>query len=352
MKILITGMNKAQCNENFYLQQQLKVIPSHVSLLACLRDMGHDVEQRMVKIGEDLSKYDKVICYLASPKQAIQLGVYNGLWAIHNTNKDKLIFAFDDWQIKMIMNGFRYCVENDSLFTDFIITQSKLLDKSISKESIEPFKSSLIEAAKFILDKKCKVLISAFSGGNLELLFEDISYDKKYLYSYNPNPYHINRQPKITLFQEPKRKEFNYAGLVQSVTKTWFNKLKIQDLSWPLKKYGSRSDGQDRLLEEDMVTLFSQQWGIVMSGYKHAGSGWWRARPLQVADAGSILIGDPKEMMLYYKDERLASIKPIDLVNMTEDELKSFAKAQRDALYANHPLDKEIQKSELMKVLK
>ena len=58
MKILVTGMNKNQVTENFYLRQQLKVVPSHYSLLRCLRDMGHEVEQRIVKVGEDLSEYD------------------------------------------------------------------------------------------------------------------------------------------------------------------------------------------------------------------------------------------------------------------------------------------------------
>ena len=65
MKILVTGMNKNQVTENFYLRQQLKVVPSHYSLLRCLRDMGHEVEQRIVKVGEDLSEYDRVICFLA-----------------------------------------------------------------------------------------------------------------------------------------------------------------------------------------------------------------------------------------------------------------------------------------------
>ena len=46
-KILITGMNKNQCTEDFYLRQQLQVVPSHYSLLRCLRDMNYEVEQRV-----------------------------------------------------------------------------------------------------------------------------------------------------------------------------------------------------------------------------------------------------------------------------------------------------------------
>ena len=132
MKILVTGMNKNQVTESFYLNQQLKVVPSHYSLLRCLRSMGHEVEQRYVKIGEDLSDYDRVICFLASPRQALQLAFYNGLWAIHATPKDRLILAFDDWQTEGIFKGILSCTDKDSLLKDFTISQNSV-DPTISK---------------------------------------------------------------------------------------------------------------------------------------------------------------------------------------------------------------------------
>ena len=89
-----------------------------------------------------------------------------------------------------------------------------------------------------------------------------------------------------------------------------------------------------------------------MPGYFHAGSGWWRARPCQTADAGSILIGEPKEMILYYKDAQLANLRAIDLVCKSDRELEEIANAQREALYRNHPLDKAVQQAELSEVLK
>ena len=89
-----------------------------------------------------------------------------------------------------------------------------------------------------------------------------------------------------------------------------------------------------------------------MPGYFHAGSGWWRARPLQVADAGSILIGEPKEMMLYYGDEGLANIRAADIVEMSDRMLDQIACDQKAALYKMHPLNKDIQKSEIEACLK
>ena len=63
MNVLITGMNKNQCTRDFFLSQQLKVVPSHYSLIRCLEDMGHIVTQRPVVIGESLDEYDEVIVF-------------------------------------------------------------------------------------------------------------------------------------------------------------------------------------------------------------------------------------------------------------------------------------------------
>lgn len=340
MKILITGMNKQQCTENFYLQSQLKVIPSHISLLACLRDMGHSVEQRAVTIGEELNEFDKVIVYIHNPSGFAGF-VYNALWAVYK--RPDAILAFDDWQTDSIYKGLLALQDPEKLFRKYVKEGHNNIP-----DDVESYSEELVEALNIIDSKNNKMLISAFSGGDLDLLLD---YPQELLYSYNPNPYHINRQPTFSIFAEPKERVFNFAGLMQDKTKKWLKAQGVENTGWPLKMYGSRKDGQDRVTEDEMVTIYSQQWGILMPGYFHAGSGWWRARPLQVADAGSILIGDKKEMMLYYNDEELANIKASDLVNKTDAQLEELAKAQRDALYACHPLDKSVQQQELERVL-
>jgi hypothetical protein len=88
-----------------------------------------------------------------------------------------------------------------------------------------------------------------------------------------------------------------------------------------------------------------------MPGYFHSGSGWWRARPLQVADAGSILVGDPKELMVYYQDSELASMKASDIEQMDLDQLTQFAAAQKQALYYTHPLDQSRTREEISEIL-
>ena len=341
MKILITGMNKNQCTFDFYLSQQLQVVQSHYSLIRCLRDMGHEVDQRHVEIGEELDDYDEVIVFIHNPSGFAGF-VYNALWAIHK--KPNCILAFDDWQTDSIYKGLLDLQNIEKLFRPYVKDSHKNVPNNI-----ESYTDVLLGALQKIDSKTNKMLISAFAGGDSGLVIE---YPSELLYTYNPNPYHLNRQPEVSsLFPEPKQKVFNFAGLVQDKTKKWLKSQEINNTNWELKLYGSRKDGQDRVTEDQMVNIYSQQWGILMAGYFHAGSGWWRARPLQVADAGSILIGDPKEMMLYYQDEKLANIRAIDLINLSDSELEALALAQRNALYQHHPLDKTVQQKELNKCL-
>lgn len=337
MNILITGMNKLQCTRDFYLEQQLKVIPSHYSLIRCLEDMGHTVTQRHVEIGETLDEFDEVIVFIHNPSGFAGY-VYNALWAISQV--PNCILAFDDWQTDSIYSGLVALKDPAKLFRQYVKDSHKFVPADVEK-----YERTFLESIDKVESKTNRMLISAFSGGDLSLL---IDYPKELLFPYNPNPYHLNRQPEVNpLFPEPRERVFNFAGLVQDKTKKWLKAQGVDKHSWPLKQYGSRKDGQDRVTEDVMVTIYSQQWGILMPGYFHAGSGWWRARPLQVADAGSILIGEPKEMMLYYNDQRLANIQAKDIVDLSDSELEQLAKDQRDALYQSHPLDKDIQKAEL-----
>ena len=338
MKILITGMNKQQCTENFYKTSQLKVMPSHLSLIACLRDMGHTVEQRIVTIGEDLSEYDRIICYIHNPSGFAGF-VYNGLWLI-NEYPD-CILAFDDWQTDSIYKGLTALEDPEKLFRPYVKDGHKHVP-----DNIEDYQKQLLSGIEIVKSKKNKMLISAFAGGNLNLL---IDYPKELMFSFNPNPYHINLSSNFNSLFEEKQKVFNFAGLIQDKTKKWLKAQNIGD--WPLKKYGSRKDGQDRVIEPEMVNIYGQQWGILMPGYFHAGSGWWRARPLQVADSGSILIGDWKEMVLYYDDDDLASLKASDVIIMSDKQLEDVAAAQKEAIYTTHPLDKSVTQEELGRVL-
>ena len=159
-----------------------------------------------------------------------------------------------------------------------------------------------------------------------------------------------------------KERRFNFASLVQSKTKKWLKKQGFVPnskndecgsiLEWPVDMYGSKADTQKRLTEDAMVRTIWRDWGCLMPGYEHAGSGWWRARGAQSAHAGSILISDEKELRVYYgNDYPYYELKAEDLTSLTDSELTLIAEAQTNAFFKIHPLNKETQKKELQAVL-
>lgn len=389
MKILLTGFNANQSTRKFYLRQQLKVVPAHYSLYNCLVAMGYEVDQRAVVIGEDLSAYDEVIVYIAGPRQLVATRVFNGLWAI--SQRPNCILAVDDWQAPDLFKGIEKCQKWEELSAQFILDVNKTTLEEVSKH-----KDAYLRAVRTVASRKNRMLVCAFDTKHLRdpegfgphLLFDAVKYPRDRIFTFNPNPYHRNRKPgdfghegtEDPFFKQlmpiveipvagnamsPHRKErrFNFASLVQSKTQKWLKKQgytgnpkndeegTIGD--WPVDLYGSKAETQKRLTEDQMCATFQRDWGCLMPGYEHAGSGWWRARPLQAADAGCILIGEPKEMQVYYgKGHPVALLQAKDLIGASDAELAELAQWQRDALYATHPLDKAVQRAELEAVLK
>jgi hypothetical protein len=362
-KILINGLNKNQCVRDFWRKQELKVVPSHYALAHALEDMGFEVDQRPVVIGEDLSQYDEVITYIHSPKAFCQF-LWSGLWAVYA--RQDAIFAFDDWQTDQIMYSIKsyhdYFVAGDldKAFKDYYFD---LWQGKESKEEVAKYAAQYKEACELILERKNRLLISAFAGGDLSLL--KLNW-KGEVFTFNPNPYHFNRTPennygveKVATFDDffgvdeedaGKKREWNFASLVQKKTRKWVESQGVK--SWPITYYGSKRNEEkcERLTEDQMCKKFNAQWGVLMPGYFHSGSGWWRARPLQVADAGSILVGDKRELMVYYKDAALIQ-SASTIESLTDSQLTKLAQWQREAIYSVHPLDKAVTRSELTAAL-
>lgn len=358
-KILITGMNTLQTKRDHYLKQQLQVVPSHNSLIACLEDMGWEVDQRAVELGEDISHYDEVIVYIHSPAGFCQR-LWHGLYAI--SARSDCIISFDDWQFDSIYNNiikYGEALEDknyDSAFRDYLLNMN---NGDETREELEKWVPAYLEAIKILKNRNNRMLISAFDGGDLSRL--NLDWDVSKVVRYNPNPYHINRTPDNNFYREGelsfpsgKRKEWNFASLVQGKTRKWLDKQNKDSWQWPIHYYGA-ARGQyksPRLKEGDMCAEFLSQWGILMPGYFHTdgdqiASGWWRARYLQVADVRSILVGEPSELMVIYNNKDAASIKASDVENMSDKELMDFAKLQRSCMYDTHPLDKKIQRDEI-----
>lgn len=353
-------MNRNQCTFDYWRGQELQVVPSHYSLIRCLRDMGWEVEQREVELGEDISGYDEVIFFVHNA-QGFAHCLYTGLYAI--SKRPDAILAFDDWQVRDIFHALERLQEFDAEDREDRIIKQYIMDiqtKKRSKEELQKYRADFIAGTRVVTERKNRLLISAFEGGDISLLRLDWPLHRTF--TYNPNPYHYNRTPDNDFgstdplfsmswsrldFTEKKR-EWNFASLLHDKTKTW---LKRQNPQWPVEMFGQRK-GENRtarVTEDAMCLKYHEQWGCLMPGYAHAGSGWWRARPLQVADAGSVLVCDDKEGAVF--GEAYVGVRVSDVEQMDAEQLAHLAARQKECLYDNHPIDRAHQRDQIRSVL-
>ena len=353
MKILVTGMNNLQCVENYYLRQELNVVPTQYALLAALRDMGHIVEQRYVTIGEDLKEYDKVICFIHNPAGFAGF-VYNGLWAIHV--RPDCILSIDDWQADSIFAGVT-TLTPDTLFRPYIKEHHTNIP-----DNIEAYSSQLLNGIDIVKNMQNKMLIAGFLGGDISLMLPQ--YPKELLMTYHLNPYHLNRKPEnnftgyddefymddSVISSDKKKMEWTFVSLMQSKTRKY---LKSLDMSgkWEINYFGAaRGEFKStRLKEPEMCGAYQKNWGCLVPKYYHAGSGFWRPRVFQVADANSILMAHYDEGKLYSDAHVSYNVK--DIENMDLSQLINVAKLQKEGLYDSQPLDKSITRKQLKAAL-
>lgn len=358
MKILITGFNNEQVHRDYFLRKEIKVLLNHYSLIRCLEDMGHTVEQRPVNIGEDLSVYDEVILYIHSIQGFCQRS-FDGLWVLQA--RPDCIVAFDDWQVidifRTIKNYRDDLLEDENrAFRQYLFD---LYQGTTSKEKIVSMKNQFIDACDVALAKKNRLLMGVFKGGDLDLF--GLEWPKDRVFTYNPNAYNLNRRPENNyglgggffadevVRPENKKEEWIFASLVQLKTRKWIQDLKIE--KWPIQYYGQRRGElkDKRVTEPEMCKVYNETWGCLMPAYYHAGSGWWRGRVQQVADVRSIMVCDDREGRVY--GEAYVGVRPEDVENMDVSQRAALAQAQHDCLYDNHPLDKEEQKRDIQAIL-
>lgn len=351
MKILISGMNSLQTTENFYLRQQLNVVPTQYALLAALRDMGHTVDQRPVVIGESLDEYDKVIVFIHNPSGFAGY-VYNALWAIHR--RPDCILSLDDWQGDSIFDGVTKLTK-ESLFRAHVKDSHVLIP-----DDVEKYQPQFFEALDVIKAMKNKMLIAGFLGGDISLMLPQ--YPKELFRTYHLNPYHLNRTPENNFGEtgplfgdssiEPseKKKGWVFASLVQGRTRKYLKSLNLSG-DWDVNFYGAaRGEFKSpRLKEPQMCAEYQKYWGCIVPKYYHSGSGFWRPRVFQVADANSILVVDDSEGKLY--SEAHTGCSPKDVEQMDLSQLIDLAKRQKEGLYDSQPLDKAITRRQLAEAL-
>jgi hypothetical protein len=255
--------------------------------------------------------------------------MYGALWTI--SQRSDVLLAIEDWQSPKNINTWSRDVDKTlaSITNDYYVN-NVVYEKKLDPDWLPAFK----DAMETIVSGERPITLPAHLGGDYKMLFPE--WNENQIHSWYAPAFTLHRNAGVSLFDEPKQKVFNFAGLIQSETEKWFNRV-TENATWEIKQYGSKKKNQKRLTEQEMVSTFNDHWGILMAGYWHAGSGWWRARPQQTADVGSILICEDKEGALF--GEPYVGLTCKMLEDMDESQLEKLAKDQHDSYYDHQPMD-------------
>jgi site-specific DNA-cytosine methylase len=285
---LITGSTAMQIGSD---KTHLKIVTAMASWREALKALGYEVEWRAVTPGEDLRRYHLVLAGINKPNVRTSTYFYGVLWAM-STRPDAIV-VYDDWQTTDVLAGIQsFARERERAFR---------LERAFP-EAVKAHEAPLFRALEFLAGVKQRpdsafnwwpwqAIVPAFSGGNLSLL----GIPAKAVTGIDPTAF-SHRYPATPV--KAKEKAWVQASLLA--------KGKPKGLAWPLRLYGNLDkeggdrgrpgeNAQERLLEEDLMKVYCECWGVISPPHKHAGSGWWRVRYLMAADAGCVLSADPKE---------------------------------------------------------
>jgi hypothetical protein len=103
MKILVTGFNALSIGT---ARSPLNIATSARVLPEVLKELGHEVIQKAIIPGEDVSSYDKVFVFVFGPNSLSARYWYGAAYTI--IKRPDAIISIDDWQTKDSVSGFWY----------------------------------------------------------------------------------------------------------------------------------------------------------------------------------------------------------------------------------------------------
>ncbi|HLZ10545.1 MAG TPA: hypothetical protein VKT80_18305 [Chloroflexota bacterium] len=291
MKILYTGFTPLQvCSE------RAGKVTQKINVPRALRDLlvedGHEVDWRVVRVGESLRKYDALFVNIG-PIQSLnaRMGALGSLWAL--SQYLPTIIHFDDWQVYQVLQQLE----------SFLRLGDKQIFKILGDDG-EPFFKVNYDDPELV-DKRANIMGSAaalvspwkrwlalcpmYEWGNKSVARQKLRFVDEWHFSFlDPSSVVVSK------YEEPiPEKERAWALASVMPPDYWLEKQKT--ITWPVHLFGTTKknvrEGRTTPLktEDDVRREYAKRWGILSPEYPQAGSGWWRSRFIYAAQTGSVL---------------------------------------------------------------
>ena len=319
MKILVTGM----CNG----QAGAPPRPGYVTLADCLTRLlmalGHDVDNRPVAIGEDLSGYGIIFCGLFSPFSV------NGKWIFSvvdmldrcwNRDEQAVATFVDDWTLHQIDQNSRstYRVPK-RLIRDTVFDRRPGYDWACSAEG----QSAIVRLFTRVTETGWPPMIMpVFGWGNPRMVMKEIMAEQ--YWPLDPTAY----MPVHSAVYPDERKRAWVLATMQDHAE-WWEKIHPE---WEVITYGGGMTKRkaDPVPVTEVFQAYADCRGVLSPPYsKLLGAGWWRERMVHAAMTRAVLCCDPREAPQLGEPYAL-TLEAIEA--MTDSQLDEAASAQAAAL--------------------
>lgn len=278
MRILITGYTTRMFGSD---RVQGDYITFSYLLEEILQSMGHLVERRKVRIGEELpSIYDFAFCGVAPLSSMTSGRVPETHYVMEHMRGRHAVYA-DDWSFCGYGDSVKYALDKWGKYLNY---------KSF------PYQSEILEETRESLEK----MMEASDGNNAPVLAPMFPWgDHKFLMRENYSARLVTVDPSRWLkyptveVPTPFEKKRQWVMAALSDHSRW---VKKQNFKIPVIYVGNkRMVGTQVLNESNTVRLFADSYGVLSTGYPSAGSGWWRTRYLNASWAESIIYSDSRD---------------------------------------------------------
>ena len=322
MKILITGFNALAVGT---ARSTLNISTSARILPTVLKDLGHEVTQKAIVPGENVSQYDKVFVFVFGPNSLSARFWYGAAYTL--IKRPDAIVSIDDWQTKDSVSGFGTFSRGHWRIWKKLSKAGNPVGK-VNWDEAQVYKKEIEDLVDTFAFEEWphKLLIPAYDGGN----YETLGMRAKEIINWDPSVYcdlHLEHPDLVNLFSNQTSERKKHWACASLVSKQ--NWLKNQTFKWPVKTYGNLKEKQERLKEHELYAEYCKIWGMISPPHYHTlqGSGWWRVRYKMALDAGCIIYGHPSETNILGFVHDLKNIE-----NCSSDELVNIFNTQAEIL--------------------
>ena len=319
MKILVSGATGIQVGR----EPIMNYVSFHPLFVKILRELGHEVDNRPVVIGEDLSKYDRLVIASAPIASMGARWTYSALWAMSWWDRVPVGSLIDDWDARPIGSSIRIAASGawNRLFRTLETEMVPRFDKEWVEE--EENQAVLKKTVRRLRRDYPQTIAPFFKwGDNPAAIFGSAPLPFREIAAVDPSPIQTNFTIEPVADSEKKR-QWIMATLRD--WSWWYDPLKLE---WPIINFGHLKSKQPRIDESQVVKQYAESWGVLVPKYPHAGHGWWRTRVVFAALAGAISMADRRDFIADKEDSRILCPDPKKLFDMSDAELAEYRDKQ------------------------